>query len=125
MHEKIVTKVKQKYSNTYMVNKKCNYKECPICKKLYMNITDHLKQTHKMKKDDENYDNYVKNCTIVPKCYTKKIGGTTRRLTNESLIEAQEENQEKIRKQQVILDNLRSLREEIEKNKRKPQSTQE
>ena len=101
-------------SNTNLVNRKCNYKECPVCKKLVLNITDHLKNLHKINDTNPKYKDYIKNCRVIPKIYTKKQHGVTTLLLNESLDAAKEEYEEEVNKQMKTLHELKVLREKIE-----------
>ena len=103
-----------KPSNTNLVNRKCNYKECPICKRLILNITDHLKNTHKINNNDSKYTDYIKHCRVVPRIYTKKKRGVTTLLANKSLDDAREEYEEEVNRQKKTLDKLKELRKEIE-----------
>ena len=102
-----------KPSNTNLVNRKCNYKICPICNNLYMNMSDHLKHFHKMSSTDPNYESYVKNCAVVPKCYTKKKEGKVKILTDKSMEEAKSKYEAEINSQQKILNQLKTLRHDI------------
>ena len=54
-----------------MVSRKENYKRCIICSKLVINLSDHVRNTHKIKSDDAMYSFYVKEPPVVPACYTK------------------------------------------------------
>ena len=106
------TEPRKRISNTNLINRKQNYKLCKICKKLYMNISDHLKTTHKLNRSDPNYETLVKTCEVVPRCYTKKVGGRATALNNEALEEAKAKHEEKIKSQQSLLKHLKSLRNE-------------
>lgn len=41
---------------TALVSRKYDYKECLVCKKLYLNLPDHLTKTHKISRSNENYE---------------------------------------------------------------------
>ena len=105
---------KTRVSNTHLVNKKRNYKVCPICNNLYRNMTDHITNSHKIKKTDVCYENYVKDCEVIPTVYTKLKSGRAVKLEGEELKEAKEKYEDEIVKQQKTLTELKCLRAEME-----------
>ena len=115
------TETIKRLSNTNLVNRKQNYKLCKLCNKLYMNMSDHLKTSHNMTLNSPNYENLVKTCKVVPKCYTKKVGGRATALTDKSLVEAMTENEAKIKNQQHILESLSALRKEMKETSERVQ----
>ena len=105
---------KEMKSNTCLVNRKLNYKICPICKNLYMNMTDHLQHAHKMKKTDPDYEKFVTTCKIVPRCYTKIVKGKATMLGDQFLEEARDKQKDIIVHQHQMWNNLKNLRKEME-----------
>ena len=59
---------------TNLVSRRYNWKKCVLCKTLQSNMTTHLKSTHKICKNDNttDYNSYIKNSEVVPRCYIKK-----------------------------------------------------
>ena len=79
-----------KYKNTHLVNRKSNYKRCVLCEKLFVNIYDHLRNIHKLKREDPRYTDYISKCEVIPKVLTKIANGSVQELKGEELQEAQE-----------------------------------
>lgn len=112
--EKPAKKVKRKvFQNTNLVNKKNNYKLCLICGSLCLNMSDHVKNTHKISKENSQYDHYVKNAEIILKCYTKLEGNKVVPLIGEELAAAKEKYGEDVEKQSATLEGLRELRQKM------------
>lgn len=47
---------KMKKISNNLVSRKYNYKQCSLCSKLYLNLSDHLTKTHKINRNNEHYD---------------------------------------------------------------------
>ena len=105
------------YQNTALVNKKLNYKACSLCKRLVMNMTNHIRKTHQIQKSDSRYDSLIHHCEVVPKCYTKQEGGTTVRLVGSELKDAQAKFSKQVVSETDTLAELKSLRSDIEQLK--------
>ena len=101
-------------SNTYLVNKKNNYKVCPSCEKLYLNLCDHLQNFHKLNRNDPEYKKFVNTCEVVPRVYTKMKAGMAIKLTGKDLNEAKEKHEENIKTQEARLYELKRLKTELE-----------
>ena len=48
-------------SNTCLVNKKNNYKVCPLRVKLFIYITDNLQNFYTLDKHDTKYEKFIRN----------------------------------------------------------------
>ena len=107
-------KKETKHSNTYLVSKKCNYKVCPLCHSMYRNMTDHLKNFHKMDKSHPDYESNIKNCEVVPMVLTKMKAGKAVKLEGEELEEAKKTFGSDLAKQQRTLTELKNLRSQLE-----------
>ena len=81
-----------KISNTAIVNRKQNYKLCNICKKLVLNISCHVQETHKIKRTEQNYSDHIQKSVTVPACFTKKVGTEVQILTDKEIQEIKDEN---------------------------------
>ena len=106
----VVTKVK-KYQNTAMVNRKGNYKECILCSKLCVNISDHIANTHKISKSDDKYGSLVRNSQLVPRLYTKTVMGKPKKLEGDELNEAMQKYSGEMKVQEDLLKELKTSRE--------------
>ena len=104
---------KHAHQNTAMVSRRHNYKECFICRKLVMNMGEHLAAVHKITRDHAKYEHYVCDAPCVPKSYTKLESGVRVLLQNEELEEAQNKFGGIIETQQATLEQLKDLRTEM------------
>lgn len=107
------TRTSKRKSNTSMVSRKGNYKICPLCNRLFLNLTDHLQHIHKLSKTTEEYEKYLKNSEVVPRCYTKLVSGVATKLTGEDLENAKDLYEEEMETQKETLDKLKNVRNEI------------
>ena len=103
----------KKYQNTDLVNKKNNYKECVICSKLCINMSDHIQKTHKVHRSHRNYDNYIENAKVIPKVYTKIQDGVRVQLRDTALEDAKEVYADLIGNQQTTLEKLKKFRKNL------------
>ena len=78
-----------------------------------------MKKVHKINNDDPNYDSYVRDPPVIPKCYTKKVDGKTVLLSDEELSIAKEAHGQEIEKQQEVLTKLKKLRNDIVESREK------
>ena len=74
------------------MNRKQNYKLCNICKKLVLNISCHVQETHKIKRTEQNYSDHIQKSVTVPACFTKKVGTEVKILTDKEIQEIKDEN---------------------------------
>ena len=111
-------KKKNSYSNTVLVNRKFNYKECTICSKLCMNIAQHINGVHKISRNDPSYIEYVQNSRTIPKCYTKEVQGKRVKLTSDELRDAEIEHASEVESQQRTLDELKIYRDKMKELRR-------
>lgn len=84
-----------------------------LCKALCMNMTDHIKNTHRISKSDPKYNQYIMNSDTIPKCYTKHMGNKRVQLSGEELKEAKKKYESDISTQNELLNNLKELRKRI------------
>ena len=116
VEQKVETKSRKQhcYSNTSLVNKKKNYKECHICSILCKNISDHIQHTHKIARDDPNYKTYVHNAPVVPACLTAKRNGVVIKLAGDELEAAMKVHGTALAQQASTLAALKELRVKID-----------
>ena len=101
---------------TNLVSRKHNWKMCVLCDTLQLNMTTHLKATHKISKETDPaiYRTYLNDSKVVPKCYLKKVNGRMTMLADDELKRAKENNEETIQKQEKVNEKLKELREKRE-----------
>ena len=80
-------RISNKYKCTNLVNRKSNYKECLMCKKLYKNMCAHVQDKHKVKKTDANYKNLVYHSPVVPSIYVKYTDGVPKKMSQAEMEE--------------------------------------
>ena len=114
---------KNKY--TALVNRRSNYKRCSLCPTLCLNMTNHIKRTHRIDNDDPRYYSLVTECPVVPKCYLKMVDNKAVELSGEELEEARVKFSTKVESQENTLRTLRDLREKISDAKRKLDESEE
>ena len=111
-------KKKKSYSNTGLVNRKFNYKECTICSKLCMNIAQHINGVHKISRNDPSCIELVQNSRTIPKCYTKEVQGKRVKLTSDELCDAEIEHASEVESQQRTLGELKLYRDKMKELRR-------
>ena len=107
------------------VNRKGNYKVCPLCNRLFLNLTDHLQHIHKLQKNSTEYETFLKSSEVIPRCYTKIVSGVAIRLSGKQLEEAKARREEEIEVEREINEELQITKnlEKKEKAKEKPNKT--
>ena len=104
---------KNSFSNTGIVNRKFNYKECTICSNLCMNIAQHINGVHEISRNDPSYIELVQNSCTIPKCYTKEVQGKRVKLISDELRDAEIEHASEVESQQRTLDELKIYRDKM------------
>jgi hypothetical protein len=104
---------KANYENTRLVNRKFNYKECILCDKLCMNISDHINGVHDIKRLNPLFQKYVCDSKVVPKVYTKLVDKKVVLLEGSELEQAQDIYGKKVYDQKHTLHGLTKLRKEM------------
>ena len=97
-----------------MVVRKGNMKQCVVCKKLYVNLSDHILNKHKISRTDPNYEAYVHAPPVVPRCYTKVSEGCRIMLEGSELEEAKAEYSEEVEVQTDTLKSIKDLKLQME-----------
>ena len=95
-------------------NVKMNYKFCVICKSLMLNLCDHLRHTHGLLKDDQEYFNAMRSVTIIPACVVKKFGKANK-LMSDAEIANLKINGSQITFPPSLFENVSMIREEIDR----------
>lgn len=93
--------------------RKDNPKECSVCGKLVINLSDHLGKIHLLAKDSETYKTKYALSELVPKCFTKIINGESVRLTGDELLEAQKNFNQTYESQTNALEQLKKVKDEM------------
>ena len=104
---------------TGLVKKKDNFKQCKICSKLVINMTNHIKKTHKISKEHCRYHSLITTCEVVPRCLVSFQNGIPQLKTGNELVEAKAANMDLIAGQRESLEMLKKYREEMEELKLK------
>lgn len=52
------------------------------------NMSDHIRNKHRIELSHPKYNHYVRDCEVVPKCYTEKVDGKIVMLTGDKMEEA-------------------------------------
>ena len=94
--------------------RKYNFKSCMLCSKIVMNLSDHVRNTHKIESTHDMYNSYVRDPPVIPAVYTKILNGVRVKLEGEELEEAQERFSSDIRKQSNDIVKLKELRKNID-----------
>ena len=102
-----------KYKCTNLVNRKSNYKECIICKRLIKNMSAHVQEKHKIKKTDGNYKDCVYHCPVVPGCFVKFTNGVAIKMSQTEMDAIKDENEKVLTEQFKTNKSLKQLNEQI------------
>ena len=100
------------YQNTRHVNRRHNYKLCHICDNLYINISGHYKQIHKIE-DRTLRLKYTTEATVIPKVLTKIVNGRPIKLTGTELEETEEQYRDVLDDETNTLQELGQLRKDL------------
>ena len=92
------------------VCRKGNFKECLLCCRLFVNLSDHVFKTHKIQRSDPSFHHYVTTPVVVPDCYTKVEAGRRVKLAGKELEDAMEEFEETILLQENSLEIMKRLK---------------
>lgn len=94
-------------------DRKHNPKQCKVCDKLVMNLSDHLVKVHKLDRLSPGFKETIRDSPTVPKCYTKIVHGHTVKLAGEELKEAKRAYDGTVDLQSSDLERLKHLKEKM------------
>lgn len=99
-----------KESHVGLVKRKTNYKECVLCRNIYLNLSDHVVKAHRFSRSDPRYDEYGREPPVIPKCYTKFVNGKMIKMCNEELSETGLKYGDIMTNQESDIESLKRLR---------------
>ena len=103
----------KRYTCTNLVKRKGNYKECLLCKELFKNMPAHIIDKHNISKVSHTYDQLVRECPVIPKCYIVKEQNRARKMTDAEKLEVDEVQVEIVEQQKSTNHQLKELMSKI------------